>query len=204
MDKRRILVWDLPTRVFHWLMVASFAGAFLTAESERYRDVHVALGYTMLGLVAFRLVWGVAGTRYARFASFAFGPRRVLRYLGSLAKRTPEHFIGHNPAGSWAIFALLAMALATGATGYASYEDIGGEWLKELHEGVANAMLAIVAVHVAGVIASSLLHRENLARAMLNGMKQGAPGEGIRRRHPLVAALLLAAVAGLWAGARCC
>lgn len=204
MGKRRILVWDLPTRVFHWLMVASFAGAFVTAESERYRDVHVALGYTVLGLVGFRLLWGLAGTRYARFSSFAFGPRRVLRYIASLLTHSPEHYVGHNPAGGWAIFALLAMALASAATGYASYEDIGGERLKELHEGISNTMLAIVAVHIAGVIASSFLHRENLARAMLDGMKQGAPEDGIRQRHRIVAILLLGAVAGLWAGGGCC
>jgi cytochrome b len=70
----RILVWDIPTRIFHWLLAASFAGAFLTAESERYRDVHVALGYLLLALIGFRVVWGLVGTRYARFRSFAFGP----------------------------------------------------------------------------------------------------------------------------------
>ena len=204
MNRKPILVWDLPTRVFHWTMAASFAGAFLTAESERYRDVHVSLGYTVLGLAAFRLLWGLVGTRYARFSSFAFGPRRVLRYLGSLLTRAPEHFPGHNPAGGWAIFALLGMALATAATGHASFEDIGGEWLKELHEGAAETMLVIVAVHVAGVVAGSLLHRENLAGAMLSGRKQGAAGEGIRRQHPVIAVLLLAAVVVLWAGDRCC
>ena len=102
MEKSKLLVWDVPTRVFHWLLALSFAGAFVTAESERYRDVHVALGYTVLGLVAFRLVWGLIGTRYARFWSFAYGPRSVLTYVKSLFTRSPQHHLGHNPAGSWA------------------------------------------------------------------------------------------------------
>ena len=92
-----ILVWDLPLRLFHWLLAAAFAGAFVTAESERWRDVHVMLGYTTLALIAFRVAWGFIGTRYARFASFAFGPSRVVSYLRSLATRTPHHYTGPNP-----------------------------------------------------------------------------------------------------------
>lgn len=200
MEKTKILVWDLPTRIFHWLLAATFVGAFLTADSERLRDLHVTLGYTMLGLVAFRLLWGVIGTRYARFSSFAFGPGSVLAYLKSLLTRSPRHYVGHNPAGSWAIYALILLAVATGATGYWTYNGIGGHWLEELHEGFANALLAVVFVHIAGVLVSSLIHRENLVRAMINGLKGGHPGEGIRYRHRIVAAALLLAVMGFWAG----
>src|SRR6185436_18145870 len=164
MEKRKVLVWDLPTRVFHWLLALSFAGAFLTAESERYRDVHVMLGYTMLGLVVFRLVWGLVGTRYARFGSFAFGPRSVLIYLKSLFTRSPQHYMGHNPAGSWAIYALLALSLLAGATGYATYQDIGGHGMEDVHEALANTLLGLVFVHIAGVVLSSVVHCENLVR----------------------------------------
>ncbi len=200
MSKQRILVWDLPTRVFHWLLAASFLGAFLTAESERYRDIHVVLGYTVLGLVAFRFVWGLIGTRYARFASFPVAPRRVLGYLKSLLTPAPQHHVGHNPAGSLAIYAILALALLAGASGYAAYNEIGGETLAELHEGAANAMLGLVLVHIAAVIVSSLLHRENLVAAMLNGYKRGRAGEGIRSKHWFVAAVVLLATVGFWAG----
>ena len=198
MEKTKVLVWDLPTRVFHWLLAATFAGAFLTAESERLRDVHVTLGYTVLGLVAFRLMWGVIGTRYARFNSFAFGARSVLGYLKSLFARSPRQYLGHNPAGSWAIYILLALTAAAGLTGYATYNGIGGDWLEELHEGVANTLLAVVFVHIAGVLVSSLIHRENLVRSMINGLKAGGPGEGIRYRHRIVAAALVLAVGGFW------
>ena len=197
---KRILVWDLPTRVFHWLLAASFLGAFLTAESERYRDIHVILGYTVLGLVVFRFLWGVVGTRYARFSSFPIAPRRVLVYFKSLFTRSPQHHVGHNPAGSLAIYAILALALLAGATGYAAYNEIGGEWLAELHEGVASAMLGLVVIHIGAVIVSSLIHRENLVAAMLSGYKNGRSGDGIRRKHGIVAAVVLLATVGFWAG----
>jgi cytochrome b len=169
---RVVLVWDLATRAFHWLLAASFLVAYATAESERLRAVHVNAGYLVAGLVAFRLVWGLAGPRYARFASFAFGPRRVLEYLRSLLTPNPHHYLGHNPAGSWVIFVLLALGAASALSGYALYEEIGGDALEDLHEGLAGAMLALVAVHLAGVAVSSLIHRENLVRAMVTGRKR--------------------------------
>jgi cytochrome b len=198
MNKHKILVWDMPTRVFHWLLAFSFAGAFLTADSERLRNVHVGLGYTMLGLLAFRLLWGIGGTRYARFSSFAFGPRRVGSYIKSVLTFSPQHFVGHNPAGSWAIYAMLGLGLLTGVTGYAAYNEIGGEWLGDVHESAANVFLAIVIVHVAGVIVGSLIHRENLVRSMWNGYKLGPPDAGIRYRHRAVAVALVLAIGASW------
>lgn len=193
----RILVWDVPTRAFHWLMVLSFGIAYLTGDSERWRDVHVLAGYTMAGLLAFRVVWGFAGTRYARFSAFLFAPREVARYLGSLLRGRPEHHVGHNPAGSLAIFAVLALGAAVTATGYGAYAmDI--EWLGGLHEGTVAALLAVVGVHVAGVLVSSLLHRENLVRAMVTGRKAGEAQQGIRRGHAWLAAVLVAAVVAFW------
>ena len=196
----RILVWDIPTRVFHWLLAGSFAGAFLTAESETWRDLHVLLGYTVVGLIGFRLLWGLIGTRYARFRSFAFRPTQVLAYLKSLLGRSPQHYVGHNPAGSWVIYGLLVLGLITGVSGYLTYNEIGGDWLEELHEGAANSMLALVGVHIAGVLVSSLLHRENLVRSMITGYKTGEPGQGLRRAHWLVGAGLLAGAVAFWSG----
>ena len=117
MNREKILVWDLPTRLFHWLLAGTFAGAWLTADSERWIGVHAALGYTFAGLIAFRLIWGVVGTRYARFSSFVRGPGAVLSYLKSLLAFRPQHHLGHNPAGGWAVLALLGLGIVTAAAG---------------------------------------------------------------------------------------
>lgn len=178
---QRTLVWDIPTRVFHWTLALSFAGAFLTAETERYRDLHLALGYLMLGMITFRLAWGFVGSRYARFSSFLFRPTEVIAYLQSLIRREPRHYLGHNPAGAVAIFLLLGLALAVGISGVLLYFEVGGEAFEELHEVAADVMLGVVAIHVAGVIVSSVLHRENLARAMVTGFKAGEASQGIAR-----------------------
>jgi cytochrome b len=195
---RRTLVWDLPVRVFHWLLVASFAVAYLTAESERWTLVHVTAGYTVAGLVVFRLLWGLVGTRHARFTDFVRGPRAVAGYLRSIVRGRPEHHAGHNPAGAIAIVGLLALALLTTATGWANYNEIAGDWLEEVHEAFANSMLALVFVHVAGVVVSSWLHRENLVGAMIHGRKPVPPQEGIRSAWRTVGALMLVAVLGFW------
>lgn len=191
----KICVWDFPTRTFHWLLALSFVGAYITGDSERLRDIHLLLGYLMLGLIGFRLIWGIVGTRYARFSSFWFKPSTVVEYVRSMFRGKPQHFVGHNPAGSVAIFLLLGFSLLAGVSGLALYNEIGGEWLEELHEVSANAMLVVVIVHIIGVFVSSFLHRENLARAMITGTKSGEPAEGIQHRHAWLAILLLAAVA---------
>ena len=193
-----VLLWDAPVRIFHWLLVLSFAGTWLSAESERWRLVHVTLGYTMAALLAFRLVWGLIGTRHARFGSFVRGPRAVLRYLRSLSAPRPEHHTGHNPAGGLAIVALLVLIGVTAASGWATYSDVGGHWLEEIHEGAANLLLVTVMVHLAGVAVGSWVHRENLVRSMLTGRKPAAPEDGIRHGRAWLAALLLAAVLGFW------
>jgi cytochrome b len=196
--KPAVLVWDAPVRVFHWLMVLSFAGAYLTAESERWRLLHVTLGYTMVGLVGFRIVWGLIGSRHARFSSFVRGPAGVVRYVRKLFKGQPEHHVGHNPAGALAIIALLGLTLAIGASGWAVYNDVGAEWIEDLHEGAANFMLAVVGVHVAGVLISSWLHRENLVGSMVSGRKPGRPEDGVRNAWRSLAALMLVAVLAFW------
>lgn len=193
-----ILVWDFPVRVFHWLMVFCFAVAYLTSESEQWRTVHVTLGYTMAGLIVFRLVWGFIGSRYARFSDFVRGPAAVAGYLRSLLQGKPQHFLGHNPAGALAILGLLALGAATAASGWIALQEFSAELWEEVHETFANLMLALVLVHVAAVIASSRLHHENLVASMFNGKKTGAPEQGLRRGWHSIGWLVLLCVAAFW------
>ncbi len=199
----RIRVWDLPVRVFHWLLAGSFAVAYLVAESERLRGLHVILGYTATGLILFRILWGFVGSRFARFGSFWFSPRAAIEYLRSLRSHEPQRYVGHNPAGSYAIYAILLAGLATGVSGYMSLKEIGGESAEEIHEVCANVWLGIVIFHLAGVIVGSWIHRENLVRAMITGYKegmgglQGNQGTGVAARRA-VGIALATSVAVFW------
>lgn len=195
----KVLVWDAPVRVFHWLTVLCFAGAWLTAESESWRMVHVSLGYTLAGLVAFRLVWGVVGTRHARFASFVRGPRAVADYLRNMVRGQHGTHAGHNPAGALAIVGLLSLAVAVTASGWLLFDGGGAKWLEDVHEAAASTMLALVGVHVAGVALASWMTHERLVGAMFTGRKLARPDEAIRSAWRSVAALMVVAVLGFWA-----
>jgi cytochrome b len=191
----KILVWDAPTRLGHWLLVGAFAAAWLTSESETWKNVHVAAGTVMFAVVLFRILWGFIGSMHARFASFAFAPTAAWGYLAGLLRRQPQHFTGHNPAGSFAIFLLLGLVVVAGLSGWAAYNDIGGSLAEEFHEAAANAMLAVVGVHLAGVVVGGLVHRENLVLAMITGRKLGERSEAIA--HARIGwAFALAACAG--------
>lgn len=164
---QRIAVWDPFIRAFHWTLAATFLLAWITAEDSP--KLHEQLGYFALVLLGLRLLWGLVGTRHARFNSFVRGPTEALGYLRSLAQGHPKDYLGHNPAGGWMVIGLIVALLATASTGM--FANDSGELWEELHEGLAKFTLLLVAVHVVGVMASSLLHGENLIRAMLTGKK---------------------------------
>ncbi|OGS99456.1 MAG: cytochrome B [Gallionellales bacterium RBG_16_56_9] len=195
---RRILIWDAPTRVFHWLQAISFAGAYLTAESERNRDIHMAFGYILLGLIVFRLLWGFSGARYARFSSFLFKPGEIIAYLLSLFKGKPGHYLGHNPAGSVSVWLLLALGLFLCVTGVMALQDDAGDAVVEMHGVATNIMLAVILLHIIGVLVSSVLHRENLVRSMITGFKSAETDEGIRSSYNWLGVIMLAAAVVFW------
>ena len=195
---RKILVWDAPTRLFHWMQVASFLGAYLTSESERNRDVHVTCGYILLGLIVFRLLWGFIGTRYARFGSFFFTPGDIISYLKSLFGGHPKHYLGHNPAGSVSVWLLLSLGLFVCVTGVMALQDDASDLVIGMHGMGTNVMVVVILLHIAGVVVSSGLHRENLVRAMVTGFKPSETSSGIPRSYPWLAALMVAAAAIFW------
>ncbi len=195
---RRILVWDVPTRVFHWLQALAFGGAYVLAFSERYRDYHDALGYILLGLLVFRLLWGFVGTRYARFASFLFKPREIVAYLSAMIKGKPGHYLGHNPAGSVSVWLLLVLGMFICVTGIMSLQDDASDLVIGLHGLATNVMLGVIALHLTGVLMSSILHRENLVRSMVTGYKSAETEVGIRRAYPWLGVLMIAAIVIFW------
>ena len=189
-----IPVWDRFVRLFHWLLVAAFFTAYLVEDD--WLGVHAWAGYLVFSLVVLRLAWGVVGTEHARFGDFVRRPREVLGYLKSTIVGRPRRYLGHNPAGGAMVIALmgsllfttiLGMLLLGSEPGNALYGLVSGlglagepgeEVLEETHEFFANFTLALVGLHVAGVLFSSLAHRENLVRAMVTGRKRpNRPGE---------------------------
>lgn len=167
-----IKVWDPFVRAFHWSLVALFVVAYLTGDEIQL--VHNAAGYTIAGLLAARVIWGFVGPRHARFGDFVRSPRDVLVYLRDVALIRARRYIGHNPAGGLMVVALIGMLSATCITGYLMTTDAywGSEAVEDVHGALANATLAMVFVHVLGVLVASFEHRENLVKAMLTGRKR--------------------------------
>ena len=177
---RRLAVWDLPTRLFHWLLVVLFTVAWLSAEEEGLFVVHELAGYGIFIAVLFRVGWGLLGGTHARFSDFLRGPGAVLRHLRAVARLRPERSAGHNPVGGWMIVALLLTLAGVALTGLMSADDSlagplagrMGEDFAEVHEWLAEGILVLVALHVGGVIVESLLTRDDLVGAMLRGWKR--------------------------------
>ncbi len=177
------LVWDWPLRIFHWCLAGCLVAAWLTT-GDSWLDFHLFIGYLLGGLLLFRLGWGLYGEPNSRFRDFTFGWRAVRSYLASILAAKPARFIGHNPAGSWAIYLLLLLLLSIAVTGLLT---LGGEeghgplagrlniswgvFFHQIHEALAWAMLGMVGIHLLGVVLESLLHQENLIASMVTGNK---------------------------------
>lgn len=182
-----VRVWDPFVRAFHWSLVLTCCVAYLSGDN--IRSLHVYAGYIIGGLITLRIIWGIIGPRYARFADFVHRPKIVVDYVKSVAYGSARRYLGHNPAGGAMIVTLLVMLAVTivfGMLAYATVKNPGGpffallqgspRWLgklfKEVHEVFANGTLALILVHITGVVVESLLHEENLVRAMITGMKR--------------------------------
>ncbi|MEJ2045886.1 MAG: cytochrome b/b6 domain-containing protein [Reinekea sp.] len=176
-------VWDPLVRIFHWALVIAFATAYLTAEEFDF--IHEPAGYTIFGLVVFRLIWGIIGTRFARFSQFVHHPGKIISHLKQMKAGKAPHYLGHNPAAGAMVIALLLFLIGTTVAGMSLLATEGEgplastfiagfdkHTVKEIHEFFANGMLGLIGLHIAGVIFSSKLEKENLARAMLTGKKK--------------------------------
>jgi len=204
----RVLIWDLPTRVFHGLLIVGFVTAWTTGGSDQWLSLHSFAGCVMLGLIGFRLVWGWCGSRYARFGSFAYGPAAVAAHLRQLLAGVPSRYLGHNPAGSAAIYGMLALGLAVGLTGIlaqggeerhllaaGALSIAEGTLVRQAHAALSWLMLVLVGCHLAGIAVEAWLTKENLPRSMLTGYKEAPPGSAAGARHGAVAGALVVAVA---------
>jgi cytochrome b len=188
---RAIPIWDLPIRLTHWLLVLCVAFSWWSAE-QRLMDWHRYSGYTVLGLLVFRIYWGVAGSSTARFAHFVAGPRAVLAHLRQ-RREERARIIGHSPLGGWSVLALLLAMLTQVTLGLFATDIDGlesgplshlvsfdaGRAFAEVHEASFDVLLALIALHVVAILFYLVCERNNLVTAMLSGRKRmaaDAPG----------------------------
>lgn len=179
-----IVVWDLPTRLFHWLLVALLIAQWWTADSFDTMNYHLWGGYAVLVLVLFRLIWGFVGSDTARFRDFVRGPGAALAYVKGLLRGETPQYLGHNPLGGWSIIAMLILLLAQAVTGLFANDDIfiegplyswvskgTSDWLTTIHKLNFDLLLILIAVHLGAVLFYLVVKRENLVYPMLSGRK---------------------------------
>ncbi|MBR1169810.1 cytochrome b/b6 domain-containing protein [Bradyrhizobium liaoningense] len=169
---RTIAVWDLPLRLWHWALAVGVLAAWFTPTV--YDGLHRVVGYTVLGLLAFRLAWGVWGSRYSRFRMVGVRLRASPRYLWNLRRGITGRYIGLNPAGTLMLVALLASLAVSTITGAMSVTVtfFGVWWVEDAHHYSSDAVIVLVVLHVVGVVLMGILQRENLIRAMITGRKR--------------------------------
>ncbi|WP_428604045.1 cytochrome b/b6 domain-containing protein [Sedimenticola sp.] len=181
-----VRVWDLPVRLFHWSLAICFMIAYITEDD--FISLHSFAGYTIIGLIGFRIIWGFIGSRHARFKDFIHPPTTVIGYLKQVVRFKADRFVGHNPAGGAMVVALmvaLSLTILSGLINYGAEQSAGpladvmanaplyiGKAAEEIHEFFANFTLLLVLFHLAGVLMASIQHGENLVRSMINGRKQ--------------------------------
>jgi cytochrome b len=215
---RSISVWDMPTRIFHWLLVACVASAYLTGSARPHGlqyAIHVASGYAVALLLVFRLLWGFVGGEHARFGGFVAGWKAVKSHLQGLLRLAPARVLGHNAIGGWVIVVILATLLLIVLTGLLAQGVPGGagplsgvlpkalvKSVGSSHELLGSFIIYLAALHVAGVLVESVLLRENLAGAMVTGRKaaENAADRDARPAPRWRAALVLLLVALLATG----
>lgn len=192
--ERRVFVWDLPTRLFHWSLLALIVVAWLTGEGEGDAGaLHRYAGEAVAGLLVFRVIWGFVGGEHARFSDFAVGPTAILEHIRDLFSRTPKRHLGHNPLGAVAVFLLLLNVVVVVVTGlFSAGDDIAGPFanaraeLSEIHEASFRVLQGLVLVHLLGVLIETVKAGDSLVPAMISGWKRrraDEPGTDARRAN---------------------
>lgn len=194
---RRLI--DAPVRAFHWLIVLCFAVAWLTGDGEELRYVHITAGYTMIGLLVFRVVYGLTGPRQARLATLWRRAAGLSTWLGKLIRgQTADGRQGVNIAAGAALLAMIAWLVLAAASGIATHFELTGDWMEEVHEFFANTLLMLVIAHLVLIAIVSRQRKQNLALTMVTGRTPGNGPDIARRNHGLIAALVIASVLAFW------
>ncbi len=199
--KRPFLVWDVPVRIFHWLLAGGFVAAYVLGETLDDDDpsfiLHMAVGLTVGLLAALRIAWGIFGSAHARFSDLALSPAALVRYLRGVIGKPPPAYLGHNPATSYAALGMLGCALGLALSGIMLAS--GNESVAEVHEVLATCFLLLSVAHVVGVVWHAIRYRDGILLGILDGRKAGDPGTQSVRPHRMVGVVLAILLAG-WGG----
>ncbi|WP_456473547.1 cytochrome b/b6 domain-containing protein [Desulfolithobacter sp.] len=197
--KNLILIWDSPTRIFHWFFAGGFIISAMIAltfdEHSPLFPYHAIFGLIIFLMVVLRVLWGFAGSSYARFDSFAFSFTSVLNYLKEALRGGGKKYVGHNPGSAYTIFSMLIMTIGLAITGIML--GTGNEWVEETHELLAYAMISVVVLHIMGVLFHMIRHRENIIAAMIHGKKEAEAHEAISSSHSVIGFIFLV-LTGVW------
>lgn len=194
--RKRMMVWDSPIFFTHWLLAFCFVGAVLTQESEKFRLVHVTMGYTMLGIVSFRVVWGFVGSKYARFITIKPRFIRARENIQSTLNGYKEFSIGLNALGFVAAYLLMGAVLLVSASGYLVFNEIGPELISEIHEWMGNLLIAVVVVHVSSIVLNAIYQR--LQKTNVEVAKKVGVLDQRARPYKLVTIIILLVVVYFW------
>ncbi|WNO11441.1 cytochrome b/b6 domain-containing protein [Teredinibacter sp. KSP-S5-2] len=174
-------VYDLPTRVFHWLFAASFVVAFTIGKTidddSTVFSFHMIAGLLLCFLILWRILWGTVGSRHARFSDLQLNPAALVAYVKDVFSSSGRLWSGHNPASSWAMVLMLSIGLTMGITGFLMTTGQGGEAAEEVHELLANAFIVVVILHIAGVLIHTIKHKDPIGKSMITGCKQNVADE---------------------------
>lgn len=193
---RNSKVYDLPLRLFHWIFAGLFVGAFIIAKSidddSSVYAYHMLMGIIMAKLVLLRIIWGLFGTKFARFSNFKLSPGDLVIYFKQLLTSKNKRYLGHNPASSWVAVIMLGLAVGLAISGMLMVRGINDEFFEEVHELFAHAFLFISVAHIAGVLLHSFKYQDGLALSMLDGKKEPVNGtNGIESNRPVVAIIMM-------------
>ena len=195
----KLLVWDWPTRIFHWLLAISMTLAFGLANWVEKETplfyIHVVFGVLAGLLILWRLIWGVVGSKHAKWSELLFSPKATLGYFSEVLKGKGRYYVGHNPGGAAVALAILG---GVGLTVISGLLISQAEFFEEAHEILPKIVMIFVVIHIVGVVIATVMHRESYTRAMFTGRKRAAEGDALSHASPIAALAMLVLVLGSW------
>lgn len=197
---KKTLVYDLPTRLFHWIFASLFVGAFFITnvfedESSAF-PYHMMIGILMAFIIFLRIIWGIIGSKYAKFSSYVLSPTALIEYFKGMFTKSSERKLGRNPASSWAALLMISISIGLAVTGYLITTPSKTELLEEIHELLSDGFLIIVLLHIAGVILHTVRHKDPIAKSMVTGFKTAIDDSsvGIKNNNNIVALFFVIAI----------